>query len=276
MTAAETERFEWYLDPPTTIERRFAIEIVDFDAASSTVVMSMPVAGMMNPLTGVPTLSPLAILIDDAGGRTNHLLRETHQWTVTSELTLEWGPAEDLFSPADLEQRIVVTARTIGRQGPTATALCTLTSNATTIGYGTLRSYFVPMDGVGAEPPDRSPSSSQPQLSELMALRIQPVDGMRVLMQQPNSAINNRIGTVHGGVAAAGLELAASGVINTGGPHFATASLRVNYLRPFLAGEQSRYVATPLRVGRTSAIADAHAIGDDGRTAIVARMTAYR
>jgi hypothetical protein len=137
---------------------------------------------MMNPLTGVPTLSPLAILIDDAGGRTNHLLRETHQWTVTSELTLEWGPAEDLFSPADLEQRIVVTARTIGRQGPTATALCTLTSNATTIGYGTLRSYFVPMDGVGAEPPDRSPSSPQPQLSELMALRIQPVDGMRVLM----------------------------------------------------------------------------------------------
>jgi uncharacterized protein (TIGR00369 family) len=276
MTAAETERFAQYLDPPTTVERRFGIELVDFDVASSTAVMSMPVAGMINPLTGVPTLSPLAILIDDVGGRTNHLLREAHQWTVTSELTLEWGNAENLLPPGDPEHRIVATARTIGSDGPTAVALCTLTSNAKTIGYGTVRSYFIPADGVGAEPPDHSPRSPQPQLTELMALRVRPVDGTRVLMQQPNSAINNRVGAVHGGVAAAGLELAASGAINTGGPHLATASLRVNYLRPCLAGKHSRYVASPLRVGRTSAVADAQAIGDDGRTAIVARMTAYR
>jgi acyl-coenzyme A thioesterase PaaI-like protein len=29
-----------------------------------------------------------------------------------------------------------------------------------------------------------------------------------------------------------------------------TASLRVNFLRPFFAGETSRYVGSPMRVGR--------------------------
>jgi acyl-coenzyme A thioesterase PaaI-like protein len=52
--------------------------------------------------------------------------------------------------------------------------------------------------------------------------------------------------------------------------------LRVNFLRQFLAGEQSRYVGTALRVGRRSGVADATAIGADGKVAIIARLTAYR
>jgi uncharacterized protein (TIGR00369 family) len=95
-------------------------------------------------------------------------------------------------------------------------------------------------------------------------------------MQEPNPAIYNRVGAVHGGVASAGLELAASAAINTDGKHMTTASLRVNFLRPFIGSDQSRYVATPLRTGRTSAVADAQAIGDDGKVAVVARVTAYR
>jgi uncharacterized protein (TIGR00369 family) len=81
---------------------------------------------------------------------------------------------------------------------------------------------------------------------------------------------------VHGGVASAGLELAASAAINTDGHQMTTASLRVNFLRPFIAGEDTRYVATPLRIGRTSAVADAQAVGADGRVAVVGRLTAYR
>jgi acyl-coenzyme A thioesterase PaaI-like protein len=55
-----------------------------------------------------------------------------------------------------------------------------------------------------------------------------------------------------------------------------TASLRVNFLRPFFAGSESRYAGTPLRVGRNTAVGDAQAIGDDGKVAITARVTAYR
>jgi acyl-coenzyme A thioesterase PaaI-like protein len=54
-----------------------------------------------------------------------------------------------------------------------------------------------------------------------------------------------------------------------------TASLRVNFLRPFFAGAESRYEGTRLRVGRSTAVGDARALGDDGKVAITARVTAY-
>ena len=55
-----------------------------------------------------------------------------------------------------------------------------------------------------------------------------------------------------------------------------TASIRVNFLRPFFAGEGSRYVGSVVRVGRNSAIGDAQAVSDDGKVAIMARITGYR
>ena len=57
-----------------------------------------------------------------------------------------------------------------------------------------------------------------------------------------------------------------------------TASLRVNFLRQFRTspdGPESRYVGTPLRVGRRSAVSEARAIGGVGEVAIIARLTAY-
>jgi acyl-coenzyme A thioesterase PaaI-like protein len=50
----------------------------------------------------------------------------------------------------------------------------------------------------------------------------------------------------------------------------------VNFLRPFFAGADSRYEGTPVRVGRNTAVGDAQAIGDDGKVALTARVTAYR
>jgi hypothetical protein len=38
---------------------------------------------------------------------------------------------------------------------------------------------------------------------------------------------------------------------------------------------ESRYVGTPLRVGRSSTVGEARAIGGDGEVAIIARLTAY-
>lgn len=97
-----------------------------------------------------------------------------------------------------------------------------------------------------------------------------------MLRQRPDPFLDNAVGVVNGGVASAGLELAASAVINAGGPPMRTASLRVNFLRPFFAGEHSRYEAAPLRIGRTTAVADAQALTEDGRPALTARVTAYR
>ena len=56
--------------------------------------------------------------------------------------------------------------------------------------------------------------------------------------------------------------LVASAAINHGQAEpLRTASIRVNFLRPFFAGAQSRYEGTALRVGRNSAIGDAQAVG---------------
>lgn len=43
-----------------------------------------------------------------------------------------------------------------------------------------------------------------------------------------------------------------------------TATLRMNLLRQFFAGDQSRYVGTALRVGPRTGVAESKAIGADG------------
>jgi uncharacterized protein (TIGR00369 family) len=122
----------------------------------------------------------------------------------------------------------------------------------------------------------RSPETT---LSDLMAVTIAPETADCVLLSQHvDKNLNNDIDIVHGGVAAAGLELAASAAINQNRSDglLRTGSLRVNFLRPFFAGGESRYEGTRLRVGRRTAIGDAQALGDDGTVAITARVTAYR
>jgi hypothetical protein len=46
-------------------------------------------------------------------------------------------------------------------------------------------------------------------------------------------------------------------------------------LRPFFSGAQSRYLGTPFRVGRSTAVGDATAVDDSGKVALTARLTAY-
>lgn len=273
MTATQPELCKVGIDAVTAVERRFAMEILDLDAESATAVMSVSVSGLTNPFTGATTLSPLAILVDAAAGRANHLRRNTDEWSVTSELTLELG-----LGDGDPDEPVVAAAHTLGRQGVTSMSLCTLTQGADTIGYGTVRSYFISAARmVDDHPIDPSPGTSHRTLAELMAVRIQPAAAeTTVLIQEPNPAIYNRIGAVHGGIAAAGLELVASAALNTDGRRMTSASLRANFLRPFLGSNHSRYVATPSRIGRTSAVADAQAIGEDGKAAVIARITAYQ
>lgn len=274
MTAVQPEHCDEQLDPLGTVERRFAIEIVDCEAATSTAVLSMPAVCAINPFTFMPSLSPLAILVDAAAGRANHIGRTADEWSVSSELTLELSLGNARDEPG---VPVVANAHRVGRKGTTALAVCTLTADAETVGYGTVRSYFVSAKQVRANEPDALPPDPETPMAELMSVRVGAVDeGVRVLMQEPNPALNNPVGAIHGGVASAGLEFAASAAMNTGGHHMQTASLRVNFLRPFLASDQSRYVATPLRIGRTSAVADAQAINKDGKVAVVARATAYR
>ena len=278
MTGVDEREVQHDIETPASIQIRFGIEFLAASLADATVVMSMPMSGLRNPFTGAPTVGPLAILVDAAAGMVNHYRRRADQWTVSSELSLDVSP-NGIEAIDDGAAPVVASAGAVGSVGTMPLSICTLTCGDTVIGAGTVRSVFIPADGVTAKRPPQTVLGEAPTLADLMAVQIQSgQDGSTVLSQHVDPDLNNDIGIVHGGMAAAGLELAASAAINSdrsaGILH--TASLRVNFMRPFMAGSTSRYVGTPLRVGRTTGIADAQAIGDNGKVALTARVTAYR
>jgi len=273
MTGIDERAAEYDLETPDSIQVRFGIEYLESDPGEATAVYSMPMDRFRNPLTAAPTVGPLAILIDAAGGIVNHYRRPVGHWTVSSELSLELSTDDT----RDLDGPVIAHARTLGPVGATSLSICTLTYRDTVIGGGTVRSFFIPADGVLAERPRETlQRTAQTTLADLMAVAaFRDPDGI-ALAQRPDPNLNNDIGIMHGGVAAAGLELAASAAINGTEGALVTGSLRVNFLRPFFAGSVSRYVGTALRVGRSTGVGDARAIGDDGKVAITARLTAYR
>jgi uncharacterized protein (TIGR00369 family) len=278
MTGVDEREVQHDIETPASIQIRFGIEFLAASLADATVVMSMPMSGLRNPFTGAPTVGPLAILVDAAAGMVNHYRRRADLWTVSSELSLDVSP-NGVEAIDDVAAPVVASARAVGSVGTTPLSICTLTCGDTVIGTGTVRSVFIPANGVTAKQQPQTVLGEAPTLADLMAVQIQTdQDGSTVLNQDADPDLNNDIGIVHGGMAAAGLELAASAAINSdrSAGLLQTASLRVNFVRPFMAGSTSRYVGTPLRVGRTTGIADAQAIADDGKVALTARVTAYR
>ena len=275
------------VDPETPISviRRFAITTLERDLSQFTVVGAMPIGGMCNPFTGLPTVAGLAVLVDDVAGRVNYDRCGRGQWTVSSELAVEMSPGAIDSILAAPDEPVVANARPVGPVGATLLAICTLTHRGTVIGGGTVRTMPITggpdePTGRGDDPVERTPETSLAQLMAVEPMAASPMmtpDGTYRLHQQPDPMINNLIGIVHGGVSSAGLELVAAAAINhEQSEPFRTASIRINFLRPFFAGAQSVYEGTALRIGRTSAIADSRAVGDDGKTSVIARVTGYR
>ena len=274
------------LDPetPLSVLRRFSITTLEQDMTEFTVVAEMPVAGMSNPFNGFPSLATLGILVDDVAGRVNYNRRPQGQWVVSSELTVDISPGALDRVMAGPDDPVVASARPVGPPGATLLSVCTLTHRGTVIGGGTVRT--MPLPG-GPESPllagdDPLVRTAGTTLADLMAVETLPVEGgSHRLRQKPDPMINNLMGIVHGGVSSAGLELVASAAVNDEQKTpFRTASIRVNFLRPFIAGtpggEISCYDAGALRLGRTSPIALGASLGADGKAAVIARVTGYR
>ena len=275
MTEVDKRINEHDLETPDSIQVRFGISYVESRPAEAIAALTMPMEKFRNPFTGAPTVGPLAILVDAAGGIVNHYRRRPGQWTVSSELSTDLS----LDGVGDLDGPVLATAHALGPLGATSLGICTLIYGGEVIGGGTVRSFFIDADDV--VPQYRSETlrrSAETTFADLMAAHVADSAAETVLAQRVDHNLNNDIDIVHGGVAAAGLEFAASAAINRGQSDglLQTASVRVNFLRPFFAGADSRYEGTPLRVGRNTAVGDAQAIGDDGKVALTARVTAYR
>jgi uncharacterized protein (TIGR00369 family) len=264
--------------PLNTPIGRFGIETDE--ERDGRCVARMPLSGLLSPITGMASLGPLAVLVDHVGGLVNHHRRGHDEWTVSSELSLELAPTCAAVVAAHPGVPVVGTARPVGATSTTGLGECDLTVAGELVGTGTVRSYFIEAPGRIAEwPTDDGGATEKVGLAAMMATGEPCRDGAaQVLPQGSDPSLNNSIDVVHGGIASAGLEAVASAAVNDGRADdpLTTASLRVNFLRQFFAGGQSRYVGTALRVGRRSGVAEAQAIGRDDRVAIIARLTAYR
>jgi uncharacterized protein (TIGR00369 family) len=253
--------------------------IVTSEEGPQGCIASILAGGMTNPLTGSPTIAPLAMLVDHIGGLINHHRRGPDEWTVSSELSLELAPDALAQIAAAPDVPVIGSGRPCGRKGANALGLCEFTHRDSVVATATVRSFYIQAPG-HLTPFSDGPTGPPPpgSLSDRMAVRVAESGGAaKVLVQDSDPVLNNSMGIVHGGVSAMALELVGSAAVNEGrdGHPLNTASLRVNFLREFRTSPESRYVGTALRVGRSSAVAEAQAVGDDGKVAIMARLTAY-
>lgn len=276
--------------PANTPIGRFRVETLE--EGVDRCVATLPMDGLLSPITGTPSLGPLAVLVDHVGGLINHHRRGPDEWTVSSELSLELAPDAAAVIAAAGDQPVLAISRPLSGKHATAVGECELLLDGIVIGSGTVRSFYIDSPGEFAESPERDGDHDVKHgLAAMMAAGPPSTEGDAVVLPQlVDPVINNSIDVVHGGIASTGLEVVASAAVNAGRPDdpLVTASLRVNFLRQFVAGGQersdpgeigrreTRYVGTALRVGRRSGVADAQAIGSDGKVAITARLTAYR
>nr|CRL78881.1 thioesterase superfamily protein [Mycolicibacterium malmesburyense] len=243
-------------------------------------VASIPVGGMVNPLTGAPTIAPMAMLVDHACGLVNHRRRAHDEWTVSSELSLEADPEATEIIAGAPDVPVVAVARSFGVKSDVALAMCELSHRDTVLATATVRSFYIPSPADIPPFPEGAVGPLPPgTLAERMSVRVAESGGAgQVLLQDEDPVLNNLIGIVHGGVSAMALELVGNAALNTDGSDqpLRTSSLRVNFLRPFHSATESRYVGTALRVGRRTGVAEAQAVGPGGSVALIARLTAYR
>lgn len=269
----------WGLDSVgSSIIRRFGVTTRAADPDDATATMTMPIAGMVNPLTAQPTVAPLAILIDTVAGMANHFRRSDQQWTVTTELSMD--VELDLVARLTRDSDIPITAdaRSTGAVSTTSLATCELRHRDSLVGTAIVRSFFIAADVVDLTvAPEGLVRTAETTLAELMSVQPAPAPSdTKLLRQLPDPVLHNAIGVVNGGVTAAALELVASAVVDDGAQPLRTASLRVNCLRGLFSGSRSRYQAGAVHNGRGSALADAVAVSADGTPAVHARFTGYR
>lgn len=143
------------IETPMHVLRRFGIKMIDADVTSETAAMSMPLAGMRNPVTDMPTVGPLGILVDAVSGFVNHFRHEPGEWTVSTELTLDLSPDGSERATADDAAPVVAVGQLLGPRGSTSLSFCTLTCGDVIIGGGTVRSFFLTPTGSSATSPRR-------------------------------------------------------------------------------------------------------------------------
>jgi hypothetical protein len=126
--------------PLNTPLSRFGI--VTFQEGWQRCIASIPASRMINPLTRKPTVAALAMLVDHIGGLVNHHRRGPEEWTVSSELSLEFPPDALAQIAAAPEVPVIASGRPYGRKGPNSLGLCELTHRYSVVATASVRSFL--------------------------------------------------------------------------------------------------------------------------------------
>lgn len=276
MNSGEADRYD--VDDPDGVRMRFSMETLK--RTPDSVIMTMPAGAMANPMTGAPTLALLSIVVDTAGSTAVYESRGMG-WPVTTELAVDYNPECDPALLTARESAIAeVRAEMVGFTTSRALAKCGITIGGQRCAEASLGVAYVSGDSVYAGRPTETLTDVRTaELGRLLAVGSgELADGRATLAQWPDPMLLNATRHVHGGVASAGLELVSLAAMNAdaGARPFRAGSIRVNFIRPFISGPRAHYRAEVVRAGATMAIADATSVGDDGKPAVTARITAYR
>jgi len=176
-----------------------------------------------------------------------------------------------------IETPVIARSWPVGRRNRIALSACEFTINDEVIGNGSARNMYTTTASVDirGHAGEVAPGLER-DFASMMSVGVDERAGSATLIQRVDPILNNAMGVVNGGVAAAGAEMAASAAINAKNDVAQTMALRVNFLRPFLSKDGGHYRGAAVRNGRGVAVAEGRAVNGDGSVAVTALITAYR
>ncbi|HSA48621.1 MAG TPA: hotdog domain-containing protein, partial [Yinghuangia sp.] len=244
----------------------------------------MPSGPWLRGPDGAPHSAALAVLIDDTLGIAGARHQPDGRWSVTTELSV------DYVAPPPCDGSLITSEGTIvasHARGALVTGSVQDT-DAQTLAVMTLRSRYIPLlpelaseaaalqptVGVVSDGPAAPDAACHDSLLAVLGASAV-ADGELVRLRVPGDIrLTNGSGALHGGVALAASQLAASCLLPAGG-EMALSSTRITYLRQMDISGGIEFVARVVHGGRSFRVIEVVAYAPGGRTGTVATVAAY-
>jgi uncharacterized protein (TIGR00369 family) len=275
------------------------------------VVCSMPTGPWLRGPAGFPPGGVLGVLIDDILGFAIILQRPEAFWTVSAEISVDLVgqlPADGTVILArgrslhtgrhggfaagtitDSSGRLLAVCRQHGRwittmpenpNTPTAPPPAEHTGPvpAESVLAGSERArgraagHASTATPLSATPLSATPSPA-PGLATLMGAALRATEVGAVLEIKVTPEVANPLGNLHGGFSFAACDLVAQAALHAAGGPTQTASIRVNYPRPFPPGSTARFEARLLHQGRGLGIVSVTGTAGRGKPCVIATVT---
>lgn len=242
---------------------------------------TMPSGRWTRGLDGAPSSAALAILIDDTLGVAGAAHQPEGRFAVTTELSVDYVAPPPCDGSVISSEGAVVSAHDRG-------ALVTGTtrdSTGQTLAVMSLRSRYIPLlpevaAGAWAQPepspgdPADADASRHDSLLSVLGASVHADDAQVRVRVPSNIRLTNGSGVLHGGIALAASQLAASYRLPAD-EGMAISSTRITYLRQLEISDDIDFVARVVHGGRTFRVIEVTAHGPGGQPCTLATVAGY-